>query len=96
MAETLTAEHFIPHVDKVFRVRETAHALTLDRVERLDAQAAVGLRQPFNLIVHGPPGNVLPEGMREMALDDGTAFALYVIPIHTPVRDRQNYQVAFN
>jgi hypothetical protein len=97
MAEPLTPEHFRPHVDKVFRVRGGRHAFTLARIEeRRREEGEIGARDPFNLIFRGPPGDVLPEGLYTLAVDDGPAFELYVIPIHTPVPDRQNYQAAFN
>jgi len=44
----------------------------------------------------GPPGDVLPEGMRELHIEGGPSFTLYVIPVLTPQRDRQNYQSVFN
>jgi hypothetical protein len=39
---------------------------------------------------------VLPEGLYDVAFDDGREFALHITPIHTPARDRQDYQIAFN
>ena len=92
--ETLTAEHFLPHVEKVFRVKGGRHALTLTQVEVPDAKGAP--RQTFNLIFSGPPGDVLPEGMYTLEIADGPQFELYVMPIHTPASGRQNYQSAFN
>lgn len=98
MAEDLNPEHFTPHVGKVFRVEGTRHALTLARVEQPDpdTRSEAGYRQPFTLIFRGPPGDVLPEGMHHLATGEGVAFTLYVIPTHTPARDRQDYQAAFN
>jgi len=99
MQEQLTPEDFLAHVDKTFRVKGGEHALTLARVEqrRLEEwETSEGLRQPFNLIFRGPPGNVLREGLYTLEVEGGPAFELYVIPIHTPTRDRQNYQAAFN
>ncbi len=98
MAEPLTPQHFLPHVQKVFRVEGGRHALTLSTVEQRrleDHESEVGLREPFNLIFRGPPGDVLPEGTYRLAVEDGPSFELYVMPIHTPVRDRQNYQASF-
>lgn len=95
----LTAEHFRPHVGKVFRVQGGEHALTLDEVQMhplSQAQAKVLSRQPFTLIFKGPPGNVLPEGMYTLDVDGGASFELYVMPVHTPAPDRQHYQAAFN
>ena len=56
----------------------------------------MGLRAPFNLIFRGPAGDVLTEGMHMLALEDGVSFELYVIPVHTPMRDQQDYQSSFN
>jgi hypothetical protein len=94
MTEALTAENFHPHIEKVFRVKGGRHAFTLTRVEVSGEK--VGSRQAFNLIFSGPPGDVLPEGLYTLEVADGPQFELYVIPIHTPQRDRQNYQSAFN
>ncbi|MBV8568832.1 MAG: hypothetical protein JO366_12750 [Methylobacteriaceae bacterium] len=96
MPEQLTAEHFLPHVDKVFRVLGGAHALTLVQVDALPLQPNVGQRRPFTLIFRGPPGNVLREGLYTMEVDAGPAFDLYIIPVYTPARDRQDYQAVFN
>jgi hypothetical protein len=99
MSEILTPEHFQPHVNKVFRVKGGRHALTLANVEVRELQdweAKMALRQPFNLIFHGPAGEVLAEGMRTLEVEGGPAFELYVIPIQTPARDRQDYQAPFN
>jgi hypothetical protein len=99
MPDLLTPEHFAPHVDKVFRVQGSSHALTLARVERRrreEWELEVGERDPFNLIFRGPPGDVLREGLYTLDVEGGPSFELYVIPIHTPARDRQNYQAAFN
>jgi hypothetical protein len=99
MADDLTPEHFEGHLDKTFRVQGATHALTLvaiDRRRQEEWELTMGFREPFNLIFRGPPGDVLPEGLHTLAVDDGPAFELYVIPIHTPLRDRQNYQASFN
>jgi hypothetical protein len=53
-------------------------------------------RPPFTLIFAGPPGDVLPEGEYAFEVEGGPAFEFYVMPIHTPARDRQDYQAAFN
>jgi hypothetical protein len=99
MTEQLTPDHFRPHVDKVFRVNGTHHAFTLTRIEtrrREDWEPEMGLREPFNLIFRGPPGDVLREGLYVLEVEDGPSFTLYVIPVHTPARERQDYQAAFN
>ena len=97
---TLTSDDFLPHVNKVFRVRGGHHALTLTRVDqrrRDESEPTFAPREPFNLIFRGPPPNdLLREGLYTLDVDDGPSFELYVIPIHTPARDRQDYQAPFN
>lgn len=95
MAETLEPKDFEPHVGRAFRVRDGRHVFTLVKVDV--GQAADGWpRQLFNLIFHGPPGDVLPEGFYAVDVEDGPAFELYLMPIQTVARDRQDYQAAFN
>jgi hypothetical protein len=97
--ELLTPEHFLPHVNKTVRVDGWHHTLTLTRVDlrKLEEWEKDAVqRQPFMLILRGPPGDVLPEGFRELQIEGGASFRLYVIPIMTPQRDRQNYQIVFN
>jgi hypothetical protein len=96
MTEQLTAEHFHPHVNKVFRVRGGRHALTLSSVEVAGAALPAQQRQPFNLIFSGPPGDVLHEGLYTLEVENGPQFELYVMAIHTPMPDRQDYQALFN
>jgi hypothetical protein len=99
MTGQLTPETFLPHVDKAFRVKGGRHVLTLIRVDvpRLDAQEAARVpRQPFTLIFRGPPGDVLREGLHSLEIEGGPTIELYVIPVQTFARDRQDYQAAFN
>jgi hypothetical protein len=99
MTEKLTPEHFLPHVNKTVRVSGWHHTLTLARVDirKLEEwEREVVQRQPFMLILRGPRGDVLPEGMHNLEIEDGALFNLYVIPVITPQPDRQNYQVVFN
>jgi hypothetical protein len=97
MSETLTREDFDPHVNKTFRVRDGHHALTLVRIEARKMEEWEGqIRPPFNLIFRGPPDDVLAEGMYLLDVEGGPSFELYVIPIHTAARDRQDYQSSFN
>jgi hypothetical protein len=97
MGEQLKAENFMPHVDKAFHVVGGRHALTLTAVEavRMPGWEAPP-RAPFNLIFRGPPGDVLAEGLYTLEVEGGPSFQLYVIPIHTPDRTRQDYQSVFN
>lgn len=99
MAEPLTAEHFRPHIDKVFSVQGGRHGLTLAEVQAralTEAESKAISRQPFTLIFRGPPGDVLPEGSYTLEVDGGPSFELYVMPVYTPARNRQDYQAAFN
>lgn len=95
MTELLSAEHFRPYIDKVFRVQGGGHAFTLAEVTTAANVEGIS-RQPFSLVFRGPPNNVLPEGFYTLEVDDGPSFELYVMPIHTPAQDRQDYQAAFN
>lgn len=97
MAEVLTPQHFLPLVNKVFRVRGGRHALTLVEVEVAEPVPSGGPpHQSFNLIFSGPPHDVLPQGLYTLEVADGPQFELYVIPIYTPHRARQDYQSVFN
>lgn len=89
----LTAETFAPHVGRTFQIRGGRHALALDEIERAETS---GDRAPFTLLFSGPPGDVLAEGLHAIELEDGTAYHLYLIPIHTPAPGRQDYQAVFN
>jgi len=99
MTEQLTPEHFLPHVNKPFRVPGWPHALTLQQVDIRgleEKEKEIVCRQPFNLIFCGPPGDVMREGLYTFQVEDGPSFDLYLMPVHTVHRDRQNYQAAFN
>ena len=94
----LTADTFAPHLGASFRVEGGHHVLALSEVERFESQPGHGNQafEPFVLIFSGPPGDVLAEGMHTIAGEDGTAYDLYLIPVHTPARERQDYQAVFN
>ena len=99
MAEPLTPETFLPHVDKLFRVKGGRYALTLSQVDArpMEAwEATIVRHQAFTLIFGGPPGDVLREGLYVLEVEGGPAYELYVIPVQTLARDRQDYQVVFN
>ena len=99
MAELLTAEHFIPHVEKEFRAPEWPHPLKLRRVDTRNLEEweqELFRRQPFMLIFSGPPHEVIREGFYTITVTDGPSFKVYIIPIQTLQRDRQDYQVVFN
>ena len=97
MADILTAEYFAPHVGKDVRPAGQHRVLTfvtLDAREFPGWEAAP--RKPFSLILRGPPDDVLPQGPYICAFDDGPSVELYIMPIHTPSREHQDYQVVFN
>lgn len=95
----VTADHFLPHVDKDFRIPGWLHPMTLTTVESRNPRASGsdrGLRKPFTLIFRGPPEEVMREGFYTLQVDDGPWFNLYIMPIHTEQADRQDYQAVFN
>jgi hypothetical protein len=96
MSEQLTAEHFLPHVDRIFRVKDGRHGLVLKKVELGPPEPDPAVRRSFTLIFTGPPGDVLPEGLYGFDVDAGPTLGFYIIPIHTPARGRQDYQAVFN
>src|SRR5579862_3498045 len=74
MTEPLTPETFLPHVDKVFHVKDGRHALTLSRVDvrpMEEWEAALLRHQAFTLIFGGPPGDVLREGLYVLEVEGG-------------------------
>jgi hypothetical protein len=97
MSQVLTAQDFVSHVGKMFTPKGQHRVLTLVSVDTVGWPGEDGmLREPFILILRGPPGDVLPEALYDVAVRDGPDLELYIIPIHTAARDRQDYQVAFN
>lgn len=97
MDEPLTHQQFTPHVGQRFAFE--GHHLTL-LLRSAEAQplfaAPNAARVPFILIFEGPAGDILPAGPYRTAVEDGPAFEFHISPIHTPVRDRQDYQAVFN
>jgi hypothetical protein len=95
--DQLAAEHFAPYIGKAFRVIGSDLELTLARLDQREYAGWEGLaRKPFALILRGPPGPILPEGLHRLAIDGGPTLMLYVIPIFTAARDHQDYQIVFN
>jgi len=98
MEELLQVKHFKPHVGKNCRFKGTRHSFPLVKVlsdrKRLPDYVK---RRPFTLIFQGPKEQeVLPEGIYDCEIDGGPTYSLYVIPIHTPAPDHQDYQAVFN
>ncbi len=95
--EMAAAEHFEPHVGKLFHFMGARHTLTLDRVIHETRPQTQTTRPPFTLIFRGPKQrDILPEGFYECEIEGGPHVDLYVGPIHTPAPDRQEYQAVFN
>ena len=97
MSLLLTARDFAARVGKTVKPKGQHRVLTLVAINtaKLPGWEAMP-REPFALILRGPPDDVLPEGLYNVAFDDGREFALHITPIHTAARDRQDYQIAFN
>jgi hypothetical protein len=96
--EVLTIEHFKPHAGKTVRFKGTAYTFVLDRIEADSSPPPSGYaRAPFVLIFRGPSKtDVMPAGMYECDIEGGPTYGLYVMPVHTPQADCQEYQSAFN
>ena len=104
MSEPLQHADFEPHVGKLFRFpattigpttsEPTTFELRLVAIERGTPHPAIP-RTPFSLTFQGPPGAVLPEGQYAAEIEGGTVLDFYIMPIHTPARDRQDYQAVF-
>jgi hypothetical protein len=97
MSAPLTHENFQPHVGREFRFDGQPQVLQLARIEVMPAPPLPGMDyKAFTLIFTGPRGNVLPEGFYAAEAHGGTRFEFYILPIHTPAPDRQEYQAVFN
>ncbi|MGH7045919.1 MAG: DUF6916 family protein [Stellaceae bacterium] len=95
--DRLTADDFAPYVGKRFHPDGTDFELTLVRIDQPGFPGwAATMRKPFSLILCGPHGRVLPEGMYRIVIEGGPSLALYMMPIFTLSRDHQDYQIAFN
>lgn len=91
----LTAETFAPHVGQIFQIKGGRYALKLTEIETAPLQSWQ-THPAFTLLFRGPPDDVMPEGMHALTREDGTAYEIYVSPIHTPAPGRQDYQAVFN
>ena len=93
----LTADDFTIYLERQFRPADTDLALTLAAVNRHRFPGwEAAPRQPFSLILRGPPHPILPEGSHRVAIADGPILTLYIIPVLTAGRDHQDYQIVFN
>jgi hypothetical protein len=89
MVEVLRHETFAPHVNKLFRFAGWHGTLRL-------VEITGGPERPFALLFQGPQTDILPEGLYTANIDDAERFEFYIMPIHTPAADRQDYQAVFN
>ena len=96
MADILTADDFAPLTGKTFRAEGQPQSLALVKVDRHPGTGLAGAREPFTLILRGPRDDLLREGQYHFAAEGGASFELYIIPIYTPARSHQDYQVVFN
>ena len=94
MAHTITAERFTPHIGKAVSLPD-GRTLTLTAIDRRESQGT-GASNAFTLLLRGDPDRIVPEGLHRLTFDGGESFDLYLIPIHTPSRDHQDYQIVFN
>lgn len=97
MSDMLSADDFVPFVGKTFQMAGHPQSLTLHTVDSMkQPNWPATLRKPFSLILRGPYGHVVPEGMHRVTVDGRREFDLYIIPIQTASRDYQEYQIVFN
>ena len=95
MGDAPGAEIFMAHVGKAVSLPD-GQKLTLVGVDQRGARGGDAPRAAFSLHLRGAPAPIAPEGMHRLTFEDGASFDLYVIPIHTPSRDHQDYQIVFN
>jgi len=97
MSAPLTHEDFQSHVGGEFRFDGQPQVLRLSRIDIKDHPPLPGMDyKAFTLVFAGPRGNVLPEGFYAAEAEGGARFEFYILPIHTPTPDRQEYQAVFN
>jgi hypothetical protein len=92
MTNGASAETFAPYIGKAISLGD-GPTLTLVAVDRHKSPTPGG---GFTLLLRGTPAPIAPEGMHRITLEGGASFDLYLIPIHTPSRDHQDYQIIFN
>lgn len=95
--DRLAAEDFTPYLGKILRAEGCGVELVLTAIDRAAYRGwEKAARPPFSLILRGPAGTILPEGLYRMAIEDGPVLPLYVIPVFTAAGGHQDYQVVFN
>jgi hypothetical protein len=95
--DQLTADDFSGYLDGKVWPGGRGLEMVLDRIDRPEFPGWERVaRKPFSLIFRGPRQPVLPEGLYPVEFADRPTLVLYVIPILTPARNHQEYQVVFN
>lgn len=92
MTDEANAETFALYIGKAISLSD-GPTLTLVAVDRHNSATPSGA---FTLLLRGAPAPIAPEGVHRITLEGGASFDLYLIPIHTPSRDHQDYQIVFN
>ncbi len=92
MTDAASAETFAPYIGKAISLRD-GPTLTLVAVDRHKSPTPCGA---FTLLLRGAPAPIASEGVHRITLEGGASFDFYLIPIHTPSRDHQDYQIVFN
>jgi hypothetical protein len=96
MTDPISAETFTPHIGAAVSLLN-GPTLTLVAVDRRSSHTlGPAPRTAFSLILRGASAPMVPEGMHRLIFEGGARFDLYLIPIHTPSRDHQDYQIVFN
>ena len=97
MSAPLKHEDFQPHLGREFRFAGRPQVLRLTQIDVKDHSPLPHLDyKSFVLTCTGPRGDVLPEGFYAAEAEGGARFDFYILPIHTPAPDRQDYQAVFN
>lgn len=96
MSDTINAETFAPYVGKAASLanRQALILVAVDVHRSPRPDAAPGTS--FSLLLRGAAAPIVSEGLHQLTFEDGASFELYLIPIYTPSRDHQDYQVVFN
>ena len=93
MTDEANAETFALYIGKAISLSD-GPTLTLAAVDRHKSSTPGG---GFTLLLRGAPAPIAPEGgTARITFEGGASFDLYLIPIHTPSRDHQDYQIVFN
>lgn len=84
MLDTLTLEHFEPHVGTAFRIDFTDHApieLVLAQVDAHGGPAVPGNRQAFSLLFQGPLEPVLPQRIYPLQHTELGVLEIFIVPL---------------